>query len=177
MAINRSNMGKEINNAPSSPSAKKKIATVMDEYGKGTLTSGSGKKVTNRDQALAIALAEGRGATNRAQRGMGVTSYRDSLNRRFGNPEIPMMRDVLMRKAKGMSMPRKTAKEKMMEDMLEDPRNRGAFLRNAARDLRNVPEYTEKERRLIKEQEQETLRRRGQEAHERVTGRKLPRGD
>jgi hypothetical protein len=167
MAINRSNMGKEINNAPSSPSAKKKIATVMDEYGKGTLTSGSGKKVTNRDQALAIALAEGRGATNRAQRGMGVTSYRDSLNRRFGNPEIPMMRDVLMRKAKGMSIPRKTAKEEMMENMLEDPRKPGAFLRNAARDLRNVPEYTEEERRLMQEAKDREMDRKMREARRR----------
>lgn len=167
MAINRSNMGKEINNAPSSPSAKKKIATVMDEYGKGTLTSGSGKKVTNRDQALAIALAEGRGATNRAQMGMGVTSYRDSLNRRFGNPEIPMMRDVLMRKAKGMSMPRKTAKEEMMENMLEDPRKPGAFLRNAARDLRNVPEYTEEERRLMQKAKDREMDRKMREARRR----------
>ena len=167
MAINRSNMGKEIQKATSSPSAKKKIATVMDEYGKGILTSGSGKKVTNRDQALAIALAEGRGATNRAQRGMGVTSYRDSLNRRFGNPEIPMMRDVLMRKAKGMSMPRKTAKEEMMENMLEDPRKPGAFLRNAARDLRNVPEYTEKERRLMQEAKDREMDRKMREARRR----------
>jgi hypothetical protein len=167
MAINRSNMGKEINNAPSSPSAKKKIATVMDEYGKGTLTSGSGKKVTNRDQALAIALAEGRGATNRAQRGMGVTTYRDSLNRRFGNPETPMMRDVLMRKAKGMSMPRKTAKEEMMENMLEDPRKPGAFLRNAARDLRNVPEYTEEERRLMQKAKDREMDRKMREARRR----------
>lgn len=167
MAINRSNMGKEINEAPSSPKAKKKIATVMDEYKKGTLRSSSGKKVTNRDQALAIALAEGRGATNRAQRGMGVTTYRDSLNRRFGNPETPMMRDVLMRKAKGMSMPHKTAKEKMMEDMLEDPRNRGAFLRNAARDLRNVPEYTEKERRLMQEAKDREMDRKMREARRR----------
>jgi hypothetical protein len=167
MAINRSNMGKEIQKAPSSPSAKKKIATVMDEYGKGILTSGSGKKVTNRDQALAIALAEGRGATNRAQRGMGVTSYRDSLNRRFGNPEIPMMRDVLMRKAKGMSMPRKTAKEEMMENMLEDPRKPGAFLRNAARDLRNVPEYTEEERRLMQEAKDREMDRKMREARRR----------
>jgi hypothetical protein len=167
MAINRSNMGKEIQKAPSSPSAKKKIATVMDEYGKGILTSGSGKKVTNRDQALAIALAEGRGATNRAQRGMGVTSYRDSLNRRFGNPEIPMMRDVLMRKAKGMSMPRKTAKEEMMENMLEDPRKPGAFLRNAARDLRNVPEYTEEERRLMQKAKDREMDRKMREARRR----------
>ena len=167
MAINRSNMGKEINNAPSSPSAKKKIATVMNEYGKRTLRSSSGKKVTDRDQALAIAMSEARGAAKRAQKGMGVTSYRDSLSRRFGNPETPMMRDVLMRKAKGMSIPRKTAKEKMMEDMLEDPRNRGAFLRNAARDLRNVPEYTEKERRLMQEAKDSEMDRKMREARRR----------
>ena len=167
MAINRSNMGKEIQKAPSSPSAKKKIATVMGEYEKRTLRSGSGKKVTNRDQAVAIALAEGRGATNRAQRGMGVTTYRDSLDRRFGNPETPMMRDMLMRKAQGKSMPRKTAKEKMMEDMLEDPRKPGAFLRNAARDLRNVPEYTEKERRLMQEAKDREMDRKMQEARRR----------
>ena len=166
MAINRSNMGKEINNAPSSPSAKKKIATVMDEYGKRTLRSSSGKKVTDRDQALAIAMSEARGA-KRAQMGMGVTSYRDSLSRRFGNPETPMMRDVLMRKAKGMSMPRKTAKEEMMENMLEDPRKPGAFLRNAARDLRNVPEYTEKERRLMKEANDREMDRKMREARRR----------
>lgn len=167
MAINRSNMGKEISEAPSSSKAKKKIATVMGEYNKGTLRSSSGKKVTNRDQAVAIAMSEGRGAMKRAQMGMGVTSYRDSLNRRFGNPETPMMRDVLMRKAKGMSMPRKTAKEKMMEDMLEDPRNRGAFLRNAARDLRNVPEYTEKERRLMQEAKDREMDRKMREARRR----------
>jgi len=159
-------MGKEINNAPSSPSAKKKIATVMDEYGKRTLRSSSGKKVTDRDQALAIAMSEARGA-KRAQMGMGVTSYRDSLSRRFGNPETPMMRDVLMRKAKGMSMPRKTAKEEMMENMLEDPRKPGAFLRNAARDLRNVPEYTEEERRLMQEAKDREMDRKMREARRR----------
>lgn len=167
MAINRSNMGKEISEAPSSPKAKKKIATVMDEYNKRTLRSSSGKKVTNRDQAVAIAMSEGRDAMKRAQRGMGVTSYRDSLNRRFGNPETPMMRDVLMRKAKGKSMPRKTAKEEMMENMLEDPRKPGAFMRNAARDLRNVPEYTEKERRLMQEAKDREMDRKMREARSR----------
>ena len=160
-------MGKEISKAPSSPKAKKKIEKVMGEYKRGTLKSSSGQKVKSRDQAVAIALAEGRGATKRAQKGMGVTTYRDSLNRRFGNPETPMMRDMLMRKAQGKSMPRKTAKEKMMEDMLEDPRKPGAFLRNAARDLRNVPEYTEKERRLMQEAKDREMDRKMQEARRR----------
>lgn len=38
---------------------KKKVAKVMREYKKGTLKSGgSGKKVKNRKQAIAIALSE-----------------------------------------------------------------------------------------------------------------------
>ena len=36
---------------------KKKVATVMREYGKGKLKSSSGKKVTSRKQAQAIALS------------------------------------------------------------------------------------------------------------------------
>ena len=38
-----------------------KIAKVMGEYKRGTLKSSSGKKVTNRKQALAIANSEGNG--------------------------------------------------------------------------------------------------------------------
>jgi hypothetical protein len=40
--------------------AKKKVATVMHERKAGTLRSGSGKKVTSRKQAIAIALSEAR---------------------------------------------------------------------------------------------------------------------
>ena len=163
MAINRSNMGKEINNAPSSPSAKKKIATVMDEYGKGTLTSGSGKKVTNRDQAVAIALAEGRGATNRAQRGMGVTTYRDSLSRRFGNPETPMMRDMLMRKAQGKS----TTPERPVPRAVSDEELKAQSARIAA----------EKKRQAEQRVKDEEMRRKTQQGYEKATGRKLPKGD
>ncbi len=36
-----------------------KVAKVMGEYKRGTLKSSSGKKVTNRKQALAIASSEG----------------------------------------------------------------------------------------------------------------------
>lgn len=39
---------------------KDKIETVMHEYSRGTLNSGSGKKVTDRKQAVAIALSEAR---------------------------------------------------------------------------------------------------------------------
>ena len=37
-----------------------KVRKVMGEYKRGTLKSGSGKKVTSRDQAIAIAMSERR---------------------------------------------------------------------------------------------------------------------
>ncbi|MEO5684885.1 MAG: DUF6496 domain-containing protein [Chitinophagaceae bacterium] len=45
-----------------SKSAGKKVEKVMKEKKKGTLKSGSGKKVTSRKQAIAIALSEARKA-------------------------------------------------------------------------------------------------------------------
>ncbi len=43
------------------PKAEKKIRKVMHEFGKGKLKSGStGKKVTNRKQAIAIGISEAR---------------------------------------------------------------------------------------------------------------------
>ncbi len=46
---------------------KKKVGMVMDEFGKGNLHSGSktGPAVTNRKQAVAIALSEGRKAARK----------------------------------------------------------------------------------------------------------------
>jgi hypothetical protein len=42
-----------------SPKTQKKVEKVMREYKRGTLKSGqSGKKVTNRKQAIAIGLSE-----------------------------------------------------------------------------------------------------------------------
>lgn len=38
--------------------AEKKVSKVMREYSAGTLKSSSGKKVTSRKQAIAIALSE-----------------------------------------------------------------------------------------------------------------------
>jgi len=45
------------------PTGKKKIKKVMEEYKEGTLHSGSkeGPKVKSRKQAIAIALSEARG--------------------------------------------------------------------------------------------------------------------
>ncbi|HZO51893.1 MAG TPA: DUF6496 domain-containing protein [Bryobacteraceae bacterium] len=40
----------------------KKIHKVMKEYKEGTLKSGSGKKVSSRKQAVAVALSEARKA-------------------------------------------------------------------------------------------------------------------
>lgn len=37
---------------------QKKVAKVMREYKKGTLKSSSGDKVTDKDQAIAIAMSE-----------------------------------------------------------------------------------------------------------------------
>ena len=42
--------------------ASKKVKRTMHERKKGTLRSGSGKKVTNRKQAIAIGLSEARKA-------------------------------------------------------------------------------------------------------------------
>ena len=49
---NRSNIRQQV--------SKPKVKKVMKEYKKGTLKSGSGKKVTKRKQAIAIALSEAR---------------------------------------------------------------------------------------------------------------------
>jgi hypothetical protein len=55
MTISRAQTGKQVKNAP----ASKKVKKVMGEFKKGTLKSGgSGKKVTNPKQAVAIALSE-----------------------------------------------------------------------------------------------------------------------
>ena len=47
---------------------KGKVEKVMHEYKTGTLRSSSGKKVTNRKQAIAIALSEERRAKKRSRK-------------------------------------------------------------------------------------------------------------
>jgi hypothetical protein len=44
------------------PKAQKKVEEVMNEYKQGKLKSSSGRKVTNRKQAVAIGLSEAREA-------------------------------------------------------------------------------------------------------------------
>lgn len=62
--------------------AKAKVATVMHEFGKGDLHSGSAKgpKVTNQKQAVAIALSEGRKAVNKATGGYLKNAGSDSVH-------------------------------------------------------------------------------------------------
>jgi hypothetical protein len=52
----------------SSTTGQRKIRKVMEEKKEGTLRSGSGKKVTSRKQAIAIALSEARKAGARIPR-------------------------------------------------------------------------------------------------------------
>jgi len=54
-------LGMATKKAPASK-GDKKIHKVMKEYKEGTLKSGSGKKVSSRKQAVAVALSEARKA-------------------------------------------------------------------------------------------------------------------
>lgn len=53
--------------------AQDKVKKVMREKKKGTLKSGSGKKVTSRKQAIAIGLSEARRAGGKVPRKKGTT--------------------------------------------------------------------------------------------------------
>ena len=53
------------------PTAKSKVRKAMRERKKGTLRSGSGKKVTSRKQAIAIGLSEARRAGGKAPKPKG----------------------------------------------------------------------------------------------------------
>lgn len=54
-----------------------KVKKVMEEFKKGTLRSSSGRKVTSRKQAIAIALSEDRRAHRR-----GTSSSRKKTSKR-----------------------------------------------------------------------------------------------
>jgi len=56
MTINSSSIRQQI----MKPGKKKKVKKVMGEFKRKKLKSSSGKKVTNRKQAIAIALSEAR---------------------------------------------------------------------------------------------------------------------
>lgn len=50
------------------PHKKNKVKKVLGEFKRGKLRSGSGKKVTSRKQAVAIALSEQREAEGKPRR-------------------------------------------------------------------------------------------------------------
>ncbi len=54
---------------------KTKVEKVMHEYKAGTLKSSSGDKVTNRKQAIAIALSEQRQARSKRKGGLMKEAY------------------------------------------------------------------------------------------------------
>jgi hypothetical protein len=72
-----------------------------------------------------------------------------------------------------VTMPRKTAKQEMMDRMMEDPRKSGAYGRNTARDIENAPKYSAREQQLMREEEQGKMSKQMRGAYERATGRKL----
>ena len=72
-----------------------------------------------------------------------------------------------------VTMPRKTAKQEMMDRMMEDPRKSGAYGRNTARDIENAPKYSAREQQLMREEEQDKMSKQMRGAYERATGRKL----
>jgi len=59
MAISRAQAGKQTRSAPESRK-KRKVKKVMCEFKHGKLKSGSGQKVKNRKQAVAIAMSVAR---------------------------------------------------------------------------------------------------------------------
>ncbi len=62
MATKKSSGGRRTGGRKYSKGASKKVEKVMREKKRGTLKSGSGKKVTSRKQAIAIGLSEARKA-------------------------------------------------------------------------------------------------------------------
>lgn len=121
--MNRGNMKQEIMKAPASPKAKKKVEKVMGEFKRGKLKSGSGQKVKSRDQAIAIALSEARGAMQRKYGGKGITMYKDSVDRRFGDMmEDPRIAGAGMRNAGRyiMDAPKYSEKERQAMQEVKD---------------------------------------------------------
>ena len=76
-----------------------KISKVMREYKAGTLHSGSGPKVENRKQAVAIALSEARQPVKKAAGGLiHKTSGPLPLQRPPARPMVPLAVNPLSRK-------------------------------------------------------------------------------
>ena len=68
--------------------ASDKVETEMHKYKRGTLKSGSGKKVTSRKQAIAIGLSEARregGKVPSAPKGSSSTSKKGGASKKGGS--------------------------------------------------------------------------------------------
>lgn len=63
---------------------KEKVHKVMSEYKEGTLKSSSGQKVTNRKQAIAIALSEAGMSKKKKHHSAEDGSFLEERRRRFG---------------------------------------------------------------------------------------------
>ena len=61
--------------------AQKKVEKAMHERKKGTLKSGSGKKVTSKKQAIAIGLSEARKAGGKAPKKKSSSKKKSSKKR------------------------------------------------------------------------------------------------
>ena len=63
---------------------KEKVHKVMSEYKESTLKSSSGQKVTNRKQAIAIALSEAGMSKKKKHHSAEDGSFLEERRRRFG---------------------------------------------------------------------------------------------
>ncbi|HWU55812.1 MAG TPA: DUF6496 domain-containing protein [Rhizomicrobium sp.] len=65
-----------------SKAASRKVKKVMEERKRGTLKSGSGRKVTSRKQAIAIGLSEARKAGAKVPKKAAKTTKRKTAKRK-----------------------------------------------------------------------------------------------
>lgn len=70
-----------------------------------------------------------------------------------------------------VTMPRKTAKQSMMDRMMEDPRKPGAVMRNARRDIEYGPSYSPKERMEMERVKGEEMSQKMRGAYKRFYGK------
>lgn len=89
-----------------SKGAQKKVEKVMHEKKKGTLRSGSGKKVTSRKQAIAIGLSEAR------KQGSKVPAKKKSAPKKAAKKKTAPKKAAKKKTAKKSTAPKKAAKKR-----------------------------------------------------------------
>ena len=92
--------------------AKKKVAKVMHERKAGTLRSGSGRKVTSRKQAIAIALSEAREAGGKVPRRKTAAKKKTSAKKKTGAKKTGAKRTSRTSAAKKTTRKRSAAKKR-----------------------------------------------------------------